>query len=162
MEDADRRGETLREREGRSLARVQVLADLLDNAIRIPGTEIRIGLDPLIGLVPGIGDFAGAALSIYIVLEGARAGIPRTVLLRMLANVGVDSLVGSIPALGDLFDFGWKANAKNAQLLRAHLEEPQRTSRASGLFVALVLLAVVLLAAGGFVLTVLLLKKLLT
>ena len=162
MEDADRRRETLREREGRSLARVQVLADLLDNAIRIPGTEIRIGLDPLIGLVPGIGDFAGAALSIYIVLEGARSGVPRTVLLRMLANVGVDSLVGSIPALGDLFDFGWKANAKNAQLLRAHLEKPQRTSRASGLFVALVLLAVLLLAAGGFVLTVLLLKKLLT
>jgi hypothetical protein len=162
MGDADLIDETLREREGRSLARVQVLADLLDNAIRIPGTEIRIGLDPIIGLVPGIGDLAGAALSIYIVLEGARAGVPRTVLLRMLANVGVDSLVGSIPALGDLFDFGWKANAKNAQLLRAHLEEPQRTSRASGLFVALVLLAVLLLAAGGFVLTVLLLKKLLT
>jgi hypothetical protein len=158
----DREVETLREREGRSLARVRVLADLLDNAIRIPGTEIRIGLDPLIGLVPGIGDLAGAALSVYIILEGARAGVPRAVLLRMLANVGVDSIVGSVPAVGDLFDFGWKANAKNAQLLREHLEAPQRTSRASGVFIALALLAVLLLAAGGIVLTIVLLKKLLT
>ena len=157
----DREGEELRERAGSSLARVSVLADLLDNAIRIPGTQIRIGLDPLIGLVPGIGDLAGAALSIYIILEGARAGVPRTVLVRMLGNIGIDSLVGAVPALGDLFDFGWKANAKNAQLLRAHLEAPQQTSRASGMFIGLALLAVLLLAAGGIVLTIVLLKKLL-
>jgi hypothetical protein len=101
--------------------RVRVLGKLLDNSIPIPGTSWKIGLDPIIGLIPGIGDFAGALLSGYIVLEAVRAEVPTLTLVRMIANVGIDTLLGAIPALGDVFDAAWKANTMNVALLERHL-----------------------------------------
>src|SRR5690349_4961119 len=83
-------------------ATLRALARLMDSAIAIPGTNIRLGLDSVIGLVPGVGDLAGAAMSGYIVLASARLGAPAPVLIRMVANVAVDGIVGSVPLLGDL------------------------------------------------------------
>jgi hypothetical protein len=104
---------------------------LLDSAVRIPGTNIRFGLDALVGLVPGIGDAIGAILSTVIIFHAARLGAPRSTLLRMMANVGVDTIVGEVPLLGDLFDFGWKSNSRNLALLEEHLRQPVTARRAS-------------------------------
>ena len=101
---------------------VRVIARLLDNAIPIPGTSWKIGLDPIIGLIPGIGDLISAVLSGYIILEAARADIPTLTLAKMLGNVGIDTLFGAVPALGDVFDAAWKSNTKNVALLERHLE----------------------------------------
>lgn len=100
---------------------MRVLAKLLDNSISIPGTGWKIGFDPLVGLIPGIGDLIGAVLSGYIILEAARAEVPAYTLVRMLVNVGIDTLVGAIPAVGDVFDAAWKSNTKNVALLERHL-----------------------------------------
>jgi Domain of unknown function (DUF4112) len=104
-----------------ALQRVARLAYWLDDRFRIPGTRRRIGLDGLLGLIPGIGDTATALLASYIVLEAARLGVPRNVIARMLANVGLDYLLGLVPLVGDLADFAWKANRRNARMLRDHL-----------------------------------------
>jgi hypothetical protein len=109
------------------LKRVRLLSRLLDEQFRIPGTTYRIGLDGLLGLIPGVGDAAGALLSAYILYEAIRLGAPGTVLLRMIANIGIDTLGGTIPVVGDIFDFAWKANKKNAALLHAYVAA-QRTS----------------------------------
>jgi len=109
------------------LKRVRLLSRLLDEQFRIPGMKHRIGLDGLLGLIPGIGDAAGALLSTYILYEAIRLGVPRTVVLRMIANIGIDTLGGAIPIVGDIFDMAWKANKKNAALLHAYLAS-QRTS----------------------------------
>lgn len=134
------------------------LARLLDTAVRIPGTDVRIGLDPLLGLIPGLGDVIGGALSGYVILLAARAGASKPVLLRMLANVAMDSLVGAVPVLGDIFDVAWKANVRNLALLERHLERPAATRTSSRAFVAVVLIAVLLLAVGAVALTVALLR----
>ena len=130
-----------------ALAQARALARLLDTAVRIPGTSFRVGLDPIIGLVPGVGDLLGGALSAYVLLLAARAGASRTVLLRMLANLGTDAVVGAVPLAGDLFDAGFKANARNLALLEAHVARPQQTRRASRLFVAGVVVAAVAIVA---------------
>jgi hypothetical protein len=110
--------------------RLKSLAYLLDESIRLPG-GYRIGWDGIIGLIPGIGDVAGLAVSAYIIAEAARLGAPKSVLLRMSANTAIDTIVGAIPLLGDLFDLAFKANRQNLRLLQSHLEAPQRTRRIS-------------------------------
>ena len=136
--------------------RARALARLLDNAFPIPGTKMRVGIDPLLGLIPGIGDLVGAGVSGYILLLAAQAGAPKTVLVRMLGNVALDSLVGSIPGLGDLFDFGFKSNARNMALLERYTVAPGDVKRTSGAIVFALLLVVLLLAVGGLVLAFLL------
>lgn len=96
---------------------VERLAWLMDHSIPL-GRGMRIGLDPIIGLIPGLGDLIGSLVSATIVLQAHRAGIPRPTLMRMVANVGIDAAVGAIPFAGDLFDFAFKANTKNLQLYR--------------------------------------------
>ena len=121
------------------------LAWWLDSAFVVPGTRFRVGLDALIGLVPGIGDLIGTALSAYIVAAAARRGLPGSVLLRMAINVGLEAVVGVVPLLGDLFDAAWKANQRNVALLRQYATVPRRAQSQSRLVVAgwlLVLLAV--------------------
>lgn len=114
--------ETARQTEAATRAQnVRVLAKVLDSAIPIPGTSWKVGFDPLVGLIPGIGDLIGAVLSGYIILQAARAEVPTLMLARMLANVGFDTLLGAIPALGDVFDAAWKSNTKNVALLERHL-----------------------------------------
>ncbi len=126
------------------------LAWLLDSSIPIPGLKFRIGLDAIIGLLPGIGDVIGVVLSSYIVREAARAGVPKAILMRMVFNVAVEGVVGLVPLLGDLFDAAWKANQRNAALLNAYLEHPHQTAASSRGFVFGVLASLLLvLAATG-------------
>lgn len=152
----------LTEPERHRLERVERLATLLDNAIPIPGTRFRIGLDPLLGLLPGLGDALGALASAWILVEAARLGASRTVLARMLYNIAVDTLVGAVPGAGDLFDFVWKSDAKNARLLRRHLEQPEAVHRASLLLLVTVLALVALLSIGSVVGGLLLVRYLLS
>jgi hypothetical protein len=113
------------------LHRVQRLSHLLDDWLRIPGTRYRIGLDGLIGLVPGLGDVIGTLLSAYILFEAIQLGTPKTLLLRMVGNIALETLVGAIPILGDIFDIVWKANRKNADLLDAYLRSSRGNRRFS-------------------------------
>lgn len=94
------------------------LARYLDGLFRIPGTNWRFGLDALIGLVPNVGDTLTSFASFYILFSGVRYGVPKITLLRMALNIGIDYLVGSIPFLGDAFDFFWKSNQRNMDLIR--------------------------------------------
>lgn len=135
------------------LARVRTLARALDSAIVIPGTSMRFGLDPIIGLVPGLGDLAGAVLSGYIVIEGIRMGVSRAGVARMLANVGIDAIVGSVPVLGDLFDAGWKANNRNVALIERHMASPGTTRRANRLVVLATIVVLMLMLAAGLAAT---------
>ena len=142
------------------LSRVRTLARALDSAVAIPGTGIRMGLDPLLGLIPGIGDMAGAALSGYIVLTGLQLGAPRAVVVRMLGNIAIDTLVGSVPIVGDLFDVGWKSNDRNVALLERHLDEPGQVRRSSRWMLVAVAATLALLAIGGALLTFAVLREL--
>jgi hypothetical protein len=114
---------------------------VLDEAVRIPGTNIRIGLDALLGLIPGGGDVAGGLFSGLIILQAARAGAPTAVLGRMLGNLLVDVVLGAVPILGDVFDVAWRANTRNVRLLESWRERPATTKRASALAVGAILIA---------------------
>ncbi len=121
-----------------SLARLDRWAYVLDDAVRIPGTDIRIGLDPILGFIPGVGDFAGVAMSSGLIFEALRMRAPKRIWLRMCANAGVDFVVGLVPVLGDIFDIAWRANRRNADLYRRWLEketvETEPSSAAWGMF----------------------------
>ncbi len=108
------------------IARLDALATLFDTAFVLPGTNVRFGIDALIGLVPGIGDAVTTVMSLYIVREARALGAPRHLIARMLANVALDSVVGVVPLLGDVFDVMWRANRRNMALLQAHLAKEQR------------------------------------
>jgi hypothetical protein len=129
-----------------------MLARVLDNAMPIPGTPWKIGFDPIIGLIPGVGDLIGAVLSGYIVLEAVRAEVPTLTLLRMLVNVGVDTLLGAVPAVGDVFDAAWKSNTMNVALLERHLsvsgETPRKSHNLLGVTAIAVIVLVLILGAG--------------
>ena len=103
--------------------RLEQLARAMDSMFALPGTSFRIGLDGIIGLIPGIGDTAGAAIALYLVYAAHRLGAPKSLIARMLWNVGIDTVIGAVPVAGDLFDFAWKANRRNMDLLRRHLRE---------------------------------------
>ena len=133
------------------LKRLHQLSRLLDNIITIPGTQVGIGLDPIIGLLPIGGDALGLIFSFYIIIEAAQLGVPAATLGRMVMNVIVDSLVGAIPMLGDLFDFAWRANNYNIILLEAALKSPHQNKKADNSFIlifsiGLFLLAIVLIS----------------
>ena len=142
------------------LARARTLTNLLDNAVRVPGTSMRFGLDPVLGLIPGLGDVAGAALSGYVVLLASQLGAPTTVIVRMLGNVVIDTVGGTVPVIGDLFDAGWKSNSRNLALLERHLGNPESTKRASRAVVWLTVAALLLLGIGSIVVAVLLVRAL--
>lgn len=132
------------------------LAWLMDNSFRIPGTQMRFGLDGLIGLIPGLGDAIGAVISSHILTQAAQMGAPKSLLLKMAFNIGLDAILGIIPVIGDVSDFIWKANQRNVQLLNDYIEEPQKTVIHSRFFVGivgfLVVSVVVLIGAFGFLL----------
>jgi len=109
--------------------RLHWLEYVLDEAFHLPGTEIRFGLDGVIGLVPGLGDVVAACLSLFIPLAAWIRGVPYITLLRMLANVLIGLFVGTIPVLGDAFDIFWKANRRNYHLLTLHIAEPRHHTR---------------------------------
>jgi len=140
------------------LDRLRRLGYLLDNSIPIPGTRFRIGLETIIGLVPGVGDLVGGGFSVYIILQAARMGVPASLLARMGWNLLVDVAVGAIPLLGDLFDAGYKANLRNLALLDRHVQGPAQSRRANRQFVAILILLLVLLVVGAFALAVFLVQ----
>lgn len=131
-----------------AVSRARGLARVLDDLIRIPGTNVGIGLDPIIGLIPGVGDMLGGLMSGYILLVAAREGVPASVLTRMLGNIALDSLVGIVPVVGDLFDVGVKSNRRNVDLLDRYLATPSKTKTASRGIVAVIVLAALLLVVG--------------
>jgi len=111
----------LTRREEAALERVRKTATLLDDAVKIPGTDIGVGLDPLLGVAPVSGDLVAGAISMYIVAEAARLGVPRETLLRMTVNVGVDVAVGSVPVVGTIIDALWQANEQNVSRIEEYL-----------------------------------------
>ena len=133
-------------RDERGLHGLRRWARMFDAAFRIPGTQITFGIDPLIGLVPGIGDLASPLLTIAILWQAAKLRVPKVVLARMVLNALVDAAVGAIPVLGDAFDFAWKSNEWNMALLERHVMPGQRASSGDYLFVTLCV-AVVIIAA---------------
>jgi hypothetical protein len=134
------------ETSSRRIAALARFAFWLDAGLRIPGTPWRFGLDPILGLIPGGGDAAGAVLAGWILVEGFRLGASRATLLRMAANIVIDAGVGAVPIFGDIFDFAWKANLRNVALLERHLAAPKRAASADRWFLWLVLLG---LCAGA-------------
>lgn len=94
----------------------------LDTFISIPFTNIRIGLDPIFGLIPALGDTLGILLSAYLIIESARLGASRQILCKMMLNTVVDAMLGTVPVLGDIFDIAWKGNQRNMVLLKQHLQ----------------------------------------
>ncbi|MCU1330349.1 MAG: hypothetical protein JWN34_5719 [Bryobacterales bacterium] len=126
------------------LADVEAVARWLDYGFTLPG-GFRYGLDGIIGLIPGLGDLVGALLSLYIVFRAWQLGIPKVTITRMVLNIGIEAGVGAVPIIGDLFDFVFKANRRNYELVRDHLSQPRRRNRLDWMFVLAVTL--VMLAA---------------
>ena len=139
-----------------TLTRLRLLSRLLDSSIKIPILNRRIGLDPIIGLIPGIGDAIMLVPAGYIVFEAYRLGAPKRALARMIANVGLETLVGTIPLLGDLFDAAYKANTRNLFLLERHVGQLGDTPlpRPSSVELTWLLIVLLLLCAAGVVLAV--------
>lgn len=131
-----------------ALERLRKISNLLDNAIAIPGTGYRVGIDPLLGLLPGGGDTLTGFFSAYIVWEAAQLGLPRETLIRMVWNIVFDTLVGFIPVLGDFFDVAWKANVKNLSLIDSHLASPVPSKKVDRIFIILLLSGLILFIIG--------------
>jgi hypothetical protein len=123
---------------------LDILAHLLDDCFRIPGTQIHFGLDGIVGLVPAIGDVLAGLASCILIFAAWVRGVPYVTLARMTANLAIDVTVGAIPFLGDAFDIAWKANRRNYKLLIRHIEQPRRHTWRDWLFLAA--LAAVLMA----------------
>ncbi len=120
-------------RPGAAVDDAKQLATLLDDGFRIPGTGIRFGWEPIIGLIPGVGDSATAILSLAPVVSAWRVGASRWLLARMIVNVGVDTAIGAIPVVGDVFDLFFRSNRRNARLLEKHLASAGRIKGGAGL-----------------------------
>lgn len=138
--------------------RLSRIAWLLDNSIQVPGTSFRVGIDSLIGLIPGFGDALGALLSSYILAEAARLGIPKATLVRMGLNVALETIVGMIPIAGDIFDMAWKANQRNVRLLDAYMDNPRKTVTTSRLLVFGLAVAMIALIVGLVILGIIIVR----
>jgi len=112
-------------------ARVEWLADFLDTKYRIPGLGYRFGWDSILGLIPGIGDAVAGLMSVYLIWEARRAGAGPGLVLRMVYNMLADTILGAVPILGDLFDFAFKANLRNAEMLKEHYSKIERRNAAA-------------------------------
>ncbi len=121
------------------------LALVMDNFVRLPGTKFRFGLDPLLGLVPGIGDTGSTIISAMALIAAARRGLPKILLARMSLNILVNEIIGIIPIAGDAFSFWFKSNARNYELLKSHTGASRPSTTSDWIFVALVLAALVLI-----------------
>lgn len=131
----------------RALVALRKWATLLDSAFQVPGTQLRFGLDPVLGLVPGIGDVISGFFSVLMILHGVRLRVPKIVLARMTINVAFDLLAGAVPIIGDLFDAGFKANLRNLALLERHALPGVRPSRSDYVFVMACAGVIIALAA---------------
>lgn len=132
---------------------VEHVARLMDSQFRLPGTRFRFGLDPLLGLIPVVGDLSSTAVSVALLLTMLRHGASGAVVVRMVLNILIDTVLGGIPLIGNVFDFAYKSNERNVALLRRHYAEGRHTGSGKGLvaLVLLVVLAVVGLVGWGSV-----------
>jgi len=127
------------------------LALYLDGLFRIPGTGWRFGLDAIIGLIPNVGDTLTSFASFYILLAGARYGVPKITLLRMAFNIGLDYVIGSIPVIGDAFDFVWKANQQNMDLIRTRATGKDMATTSDYIFIFGVIGVLVLILVASII-----------
>ena len=123
----------------RTLAALRKWSVLLDSAFRVPGTQMTFGLDPILGLIPGLGDLTTPLFSALLLLHGVRLRIPRVIQLKMVVNAAIDLAIGVIPLLGDFMDFGWKANVRNLALLERYAQPGARAQPSDWAFVIVVL-----------------------
>jgi hypothetical protein len=137
------------------------VALLMDELLRIPGTRFRFGLDPLIGLFPGLGDTASAFVSTLTLIQAARLGLPKILLARMSLNILINEIIGIIPGLGDAFSFWFKSNTRNYKLLQQHVAAPRRSRKSDWIFVAVVLGLVFMIVCAGLLVSVVILNELL-
>ena len=136
---------------------LETISHYLDGVFRVPGVGWRFGLDALIGLVPNVGDITTSLLSFYILVAGVRYGVPKITLVRMAFNVGLDYLVGIIPFVGDAFDFFWKSNKQNMDLIRERGKGRGEGTTGDWIFVILMILVLVGLLVGSVFLSLFLL-----
>lgn len=137
------------ERAASALSRARRISRVMDDLVRIPGTRRRIGIDPLLGFVPGLGDWVAIVVSLDLVVSAARMGAGVALLMRMTGNLALDAIVGMVPLLGDVFDFGWKANRRNLALLEALVRDREGTRERSRWLVGAVLAVAAVLVALG-------------
>jgi len=133
---------------------------VMDRLIRIPGVKKRLGLNPIVDLVPGFGDIAAALVSVSVIIYGIRRGVPKILLGRMALNVLINEVVGIIPVVGSVFAFWFTANTRNYELLREHLDIPSRSTKSDKIFVSVILGLVILTIVGGLFGTFLMLHEL--
>ena len=143
---------------------VELISLVMDNLVRIPGVNWRVGLDPLIGLIPGVGDLVSTFVSLYVIFAAVQHGAPKITVLRMGLNIAFDYVIGSLPLVGDFADAWWKSNRMNLELLRKRATvsaAEARSGRASDwLFVGGIIAVLIVLAIGSFALSIYLLAKL--
>ncbi len=135
------------------------LALVMDDFLRVPGTKIRFGLDPLLGLIPGIGDTSSALVSAIALIQAARRGLPKILLARMSLNILINELVGIVPVIGDAFSFWFKSNARNYDLLRQHTATSSGSRRGDWLFVGGVLVVLFVIVCAGLAVSFLILQQ---
>ena len=131
----------------------------MDNLLRVPGTKFRIGLDPLLGLVPGFGDTASAVVSALALVQAARRGLPKIVLARMSLNILINELIGIIPGIGDAFSFWFKSNARNYKILQTHAAGAAKPRPSDWIFVIGVLAVLFLVVCLGLVASFIVLRE---
>lgn len=136
---------------GQRLDALRKLKHILDEAFRVPGTSLRVGWDPIIGLVPWLGDALTALFSTAIVVQAHQMRVPRVVQLRMLLNIAIDLAIGALPLVGDAADFFWKSNTKNFALLERHAAEIRPPSLGDWLFVGGVIVVVATMALAPLI-----------
>jgi len=136
--------------ENSSLKHLERLGRIMDSQFKIPGTNIRFGLDPIIGLIPGVGDITTFVISAYMVSTLAKNGASGYVLARMTFNIILDAIIGAIPFIGDLFDFGFKANQRNLTLMREHYLEGRHSGSALKMIIPLMIFLLIVIAGIGW------------
>lgn len=135
------------------------VALLMDDLIRLPATKFRFGLDPLLGLIPGIGDTSSAVVSAMMLIQAARRGLPKILLARMALNILINEIVGIVPGLGDAFSFWFKSNRRNYELLLAHAGGTRPATKSDWAFVIVVLVLLALIVAAGLFVSWLVLRE---
>ena len=145
--------EEIIERNEEKLLRLKLLSERLDELTRIPGTNQKVGIDAIIGLIPILGDFIGAVFSTYIMYSGIKMGVSSKVVTKMAANIAIEFIIGWIPIIGDVFDILWKANKRNVELIENATAEKQINAKLNYLIVALLItliLGTILVILGSF------------
>jgi hypothetical protein len=133
------------------------IAYIMDEVVRVPGTQFRFGLDPLIGLIPGIGDTSSALVSAFALIQAVRVGVPKILLTRMALNVLVNEVIGVVPVVGDAFSFWFKSNARNYEIIKHHRLGTTAPKRSDWLFVVGILLLLFVIVCAGIAISFLVL-----